>query len=255
MTTKRLPDAVLFDWDGTLVDTMSMIYRANVIALRPYGISMSREWFRERYTPDWRQSYRELRIPEDVWDEMARRWSDEMVKMRPRAMPWARTALRRLRTHGIRVGLVTASTRAVVEPSIARLNLAGVFETAFYSDDVARSKPHPEALLRALDELGVAPAATTYVGDTPVDLEMTRAAGASFVAVGTTTPASVFLAAGVDRVWSDVGSWADDLLGGSRSGSGHGVTCHGVTGDGSGRPDNRSDRHGLEGAVTGRIGG
>ena len=75
-------------------------------------------------------------------------------------MPWARTALRRLRSHGIRVGLVTASTRAVVEPSIARLNLTGVFETAFYSDDVARSKPHPEALLRALDELGVAPAAT-----------------------------------------------------------------------------------------------
>jgi phosphoglycolate phosphatase len=113
---------------------------------------------------------------------------------------------------------VTASTRAVVEPSIARLNLAGVFETALYSDDVARSKPHPEALLRALDELGVAPAATIYVGDTPVDLEMTRAAGATFVAVGTTTPESVFLAAGVDRVWSGVGAWTDDLLAGVPAG-------------------------------------
>jgi HAD superfamily hydrolase (TIGR01509 family) len=219
VTTTRLPDAVLFDWDGTLVDTMSMIYRANVVALRSYGISMSREWFRERYTPDWRQSYRDLGIPENLWDEMAGRWTDEMVKMRPRAMPWARTALRRLRSHGIRVGLVTASTRAVVEPSIARLNLNGVFETAFYSDDVARSKPHPEALLRALDELGVAPEATTYVGDTPVDLEMTLAAGASFVAVGTTTPPAVFRAAGVDRVWSGVGAWVDDLLGGPRAGS------------------------------------
>jgi HAD superfamily hydrolase (TIGR01509 family) len=213
VTTVRLPDAVLFDWDGTLVDTMSMIYRANVIALRSYGISMSREWFRERYTPDWRQSYRELGIPEHLWGEMAGRWTDEMVKMRPRALPWARSALRRLRSRGIRVGLVTASTRAVVEPSIARLNLAGVFETAFYSDDVARSKPHPEALLRAMDELGVAPAATIYVGDTPVDLEMTRAAGASFAAVGTTTPEEVFRAAGVDRVWSGVGAWTDDLLG------------------------------------------
>ncbi len=224
MTPERLPDAVLFDWDGTLVDTMSMIYRANVVALRSYGISMSREWFRERYTPDWRQSYRELGIPEHAWEEMAARWSAEMLRMRPRAMPRARAALRRLRAQGIRVGLVTASTRAVVEPSIARLNLAGVFETAFYSDDVARSKPHPEALLRALEELGVAPAATTYVGDTPVDLEMTRAAGATFVAVGTTTPESVFLAAGVDRVWSGVGAWADHLLGGPRSGSAGGVT-------------------------------
>ena len=220
MTTSRLPGAVLFDWDGTLVDTMSMIYRANVVALRSYGITMSREWFRERYTPDWRQSYRELGIPPELWDEMAGRWTDEMVRMRPRALPWARPALRRLRSHGIRVGLVTASTRAVVEPSIARLNLTGVFETAFYSDDVARSKPHPEALLLAMEELGVTARDTTYVGDTPVDLEMTRAAGASFVAVGTTTPASVFRAAGVDRVWSGVGAWADDLLGSLGTGLG-----------------------------------
>jgi HAD superfamily hydrolase (TIGR01509 family) len=189
-----------------------------VIALRSYGISMSREWFHERYTPDWRQSYRELGIPEHLWAEMAGRWADEMAGMRPRAMPWARGALRRLRSHGVRVGLVTASTRAVVEPSIARLNLAGVFETAFYSDDVAQSKPHPEALLRALDELEVRPSETVYVGDTPVDLAMTLAAGASFVAVGTTTPEEVFRAAGVERVWSGVGEWADDLLGSGRSG-------------------------------------
>lgn len=220
MTKPRLPDAVLFDWDGTLVDTMSMIYRANVAALHAYGIEMSREWFRERYTPDWRRSYQELGIPEHRWDEMAARWAAEMSRMRPRALPWARGALRRLRSHGIRVGLVTASTRGVVEPSIARLNMAGVFEVALYSDDVVRSKPHPEALLRALSELGVAPAATIYVGDTPVDLEMTLAAGASFVAVGATTPEAVFLAAGVERVWSGVGAWTDDLLGlgaGSRS--------------------------------------
>ncbi len=213
MTRPPLPEAVLFDWDGTLVDTMSMIYRANVAALRGYGIEMSREWFREHYTPDWRRSYLELGIPERLWDEMAGRWAAEMSRMRPRALPWARGALRRLRARGIRVGLVTASTRGVVEPSIARLNLGGVFEAALYSDDVARSKPHPEALLRALEELGVAPSATVYVGDTPVDLEMTLAAGASFVAVGTTTPEAVFRAAGVDRVWSGVGAWTDALLG------------------------------------------
>jgi phosphoglycolate phosphatase-like HAD superfamily hydrolase len=104
-----------------------------------------------------------------------------------------------------------------VEPNIARLNLSGVFEVALYSDDVAQSKPHPEALLRALGEMGVRPSRTVYVGDTPVDLEMTRAAGASFVAVGTTTPEEVFRAAGVDRVWGGVGEWTDALLGPSQS--------------------------------------
>lgn len=213
MPPRRLPAAAVFDWDGTIVDTMAMIYRANVASLRHYGLTMSREWFREQYTPDWRRGYQELGIPEHLWDEMAGRWAAEMSRMRPRALPWARGALRDLRRHGVRVGLVTASTRGVVEPNLQRLNLAGVFETSWYSDDVARSKPHPEALLLALDELGVAARDTVYVGDTLVDMEMAHAAGASFVAVGTTLSRDQFRAAGVDDVWPGVGDWTDDLLG------------------------------------------
>jgi HAD superfamily hydrolase (TIGR01509 family) len=208
-----LPAAVLFDWDGTLVDTIPMIYRANVVALREFGITMSREWYRERYTPDWRRSYRELGIPEEQWDDVAARWAREMRAGRPRALPHARPAIRRLRAHGIRLGLVTASTRTVVEHNLERLNLDGTFEAIRYADDVERSKPHPDALLEALDELGVAAGDAIYVGDTTVDLDMAEAAGTPFVAVGTTTTTPVFRAAGVDRVWPGVGAWVDDLLG------------------------------------------
>ena len=210
---RLLPAAAVFDWDGTIVDTLSMIYRANVVALAPLGITMSRTWFRTGYTPDWRRSYRELGVPEDRWDEVSALWAEQMATMRPRAMPWARGALRRLRRRGIRVGLVTASTRGVVAPNLVRLNLAGAFEVAVYADEVRNGKPHPEGLIRALDELGVAPADTVYVGDTTIDLEMARAAGARFAAVGTTTSVEAFRAAGVDRVWPGVGAWADDLLG------------------------------------------
>ncbi len=213
---RPLPAAAVFDWDGTIVDTLSMIYRANVVALAPLGITMTRAWFRTGYTPDWRRSYRELGVPEERWDEVSARWAAEMTAMRPRAMPWARSALRRLRRHGIRTGLVTASTRAVVVPNLERLNLADTFEVAVYADEVTDGKPHPEGLLRALVELGVAPADTVYVGDTTVDLEMARAAGSGFAAVGTTTSAEDFRAAGVVRVWPGVGAWADDLLGGRR---------------------------------------
>jgi phosphoglycolate phosphatase-like HAD superfamily hydrolase len=120
----------------------------------------------------------------------------------------------------------------VVEPNLERLNLAGVFETAWYSDDVARSKPDPEALLLALDDLGVAAADTVYVGDTLVDMEMAHAAGASFAAVGTTMSPEAFRAAGVDRVWPGVGDWADDLLGRSRrhAGVGQGARRSGPSG-------------------------
>ena len=218
MTTARtLPAAALFDWDGTIVDTLELIYRANVVVLGELGITMSREWFRERYTPDWRSSYRELGIPEHLWDATAVRWSEEMRSARPRALPWARGALRRLQRRGVRLGLVTASTRNVVEPNLRRLNLEDLFETAWFADDVANGKPHPEALLRALGDLGVEPADSVYVGDTPVDLEMAAAAGAPFVAIGGTTAEGAFLAAGADRVWSGVGAWTDDLLGVDRA--------------------------------------
>lgn len=212
-TGTPLPEAAVFDWDGTLVDTLAMIYRANVAALGAHGITMSRAWFREQYTPDWQSSYRALGVPEHLWGATSERWALEMRRMRPRAMPWARGALRRLRHNGVRLGLVTASTRGVVEPNLERLNLAGVFETAWYADDVERGKPHPEGLLRAMHDLGVSPARTVYVGDTTVDLEMAIAAGASFAAVGTTTSEAAFRSAGVERVWTGVGAWADSLLG------------------------------------------
>jgi HAD superfamily hydrolase (TIGR01509 family) len=210
---RQLPDAAVFDWDGTLVDTLAMIYRANVVALGSLGITITREWFAERYTPDWRNSYRELGVPEHLWGHTSGLWAAEMGRMRPRAMPWARGALRRLRGRGVRVGLVTASTRAVVEPNLLRLHMDGVFETAFYADDVERGKPHPDALLLALAELGVAPDLAVYVGDTTVDLEMATAAGARFAAVGGTTSEAAFRAAGVHRVWAGVGEWAAALLG------------------------------------------
>ena len=213
MPARPLPAAAVFDWDGTLVDTMAMIYRANVASLAPYGISMSRQWFRDNYTPDWRRGYRDLGVPEPLWVEMSDRWSVEMAKMRPKAMPWARAALRDLRRSGVRLGLVTASTRAVVEPNLTRLNLEGVFETIWYADDVTRSKPDPEAMLNAIDDLGIDPADMVYVGDTTVDLEMASAARVPFVAVGTTTTPAAFRDAGVDIVWPGVGDWADDLLG------------------------------------------
>ena len=95
-----LPAAAIFDWDGTIVDTLPLIYRANATVLGELGIVITREWFREQYTPDWRRGYHELGVPEHLWERTSGRWAEEMGRMRPRALPWARGALRLLRGHG-----------------------------------------------------------------------------------------------------------------------------------------------------------
>jgi HAD superfamily hydrolase (TIGR01509 family) len=209
----RLPLAVLFDWDGTLVDSLAAIYRANTRALATIGITMDWDWFRERYTPDWRRSYAELGVPEHLYDELADRWAREMQHARPRALPHARRGLWRLQRRGVRLGVVTASMRAVVEPGIERLNLGARFEVVVCSDDVPRTKPHPDGLHRALEILGLDAEDALYVGDTPTDLAMAAAAGTPFVAVGGTTDAAVFEELGVERVWPGVGEWVNELLG------------------------------------------
>jgi HAD superfamily hydrolase (TIGR01509 family) len=248
--TRPLPAAALFDWDGTLVDTIALIYRANVVVLREIGIVMTREWYREHYSPDWRKSYLDLGIPEHLWEAVGARWAEEMSAARPRALPWARPALRRLRASGVRLGLVTASTRSVVEPNLARLNLEDAFEVIRYADDVVRSKPHPDALLEALDELGVRATETVYVGDTTVDLAMASAAGAPFVAVGRTTPGPRFREAGVDHVWAGVGEWTDDLLGPRPAPGGPAAARR----SGPSRPAMRSVRQGVGRSRTPTIG-
>ncbi len=208
----QLPVAVLFDWDGTLVDSLAAIYRANTRALATIGITMDWDWFRERYTPDWRRSYAELGVPEHLYDELAARWALEMQHTRPRALPYARRGLRRLQRRGVRLGVVTASMRAVVEPGIERLNMSGLFEVVVCSDDVPRTKPHPDGLHHALGILGLSGEDALYVGDTPTDLAMAQAAGTPFVAIGGTTDAAAFEELGVERVWPGVGEWADELL-------------------------------------------
>jgi len=207
-----LPAAAVFDWDGTLADSLSAILRAERAVMRDLGLDLPVELLRTTYTPDWRAKYRSLGIPEERWPEAARNWSERMLTARPRAFPWARRALRLLRRRGVRLALVTASGRSIVEPNLVRFNLGGVFEDIVCADDVTHSKPHPEGLERVLVRMGVAPGDAVYVGDTVIDLAMARAAGVPFVPIGGTVPDPLFHAEEAIPVWPSVAAWAEDLL-------------------------------------------
>ena len=62
-------EAALFDWDGTLVDSLGPLYRANLAVMRSFGLPYDEATYRSTYQPDWRRMYDRLGIPADRLDE------------------------------------------------------------------------------------------------------------------------------------------------------------------------------------------
>src|SRR5262249_61103027 len=92
--------------------------------------------------------------------------------------------LPRLRAGGRRLGIVTAKRRHTVQLAFSRLpELEANFEVVITSDDTERHKPSPDPILAAVGRLGVTPADSAYVGDSPFDIRAAKAAGVYAVAV------------------------------------------------------------------------
>jgi HAD superfamily hydrolase (TIGR01509 family) len=210
-------DAVVFDWDGTLVDTLGALYRANVAVFGEFGIEFDETLYRRHYAPDWRLMYQRLGIPAERLDEANERWLEHYGGGEVRPFPGAREALRALRAAGSRLGLVTAGHREIVEPQLGATGLGAFLEMAVFGDDLPVHKPDPAPLQRALEALGVAdrPQAAVYVGDAPDDMRMARAVGARAVGIASILgdPAEL-RAAGAEEIAVSVATWVASRHGG-----------------------------------------
>ena len=176
LSRSRELQAVLFDWDGTLVDTAEANYRCYLKLFGSYGITFDRDAFRRTYSPNWYLTYSALGLPEERWGEADGRWLDHYCREEVALIPGAREAVSRVRAAGLRAGVVTSGDRVRVGRELAALDMARLFEVVVCSEDIVHRKPHPEALLLALDRLAIAPAQAAYVGDSPEDVQMARAA-------------------------------------------------------------------------------
>jgi HAD superfamily hydrolase (TIGR01509 family) len=174
---------VLFDWDGTLVDSAAASLRSYVTLFAGFGIAYGPEEFERTYSPDWHRTYAALGLPPERWDEADERWLRIYADERNALLPGAAEALLRLRDAGLAQGLVTSGSRPRVERDIARLEVAPFFDVVICGGDTTFRKPHPEPLQVALERLQVAPAEAAYVGDSPEDIEMAQAAGVHAIGI------------------------------------------------------------------------
>ncbi len=180
---RRFPArAVLFDWDGTLLNSYAADTRAYLAMFRALGIEWSERELKRYYSPNWYRVYRAARLPRSEWQKADRLWTQAYAKESPELMPGARGVLRRLEKEFL-LGLVTSGNRRRVRRQLREFGLAAQFSACICSEDAPKKKPHPAPLEMAMERLHAEPEECVYVGDTPEDIEMARRAGVRPVGV------------------------------------------------------------------------
>lgn len=181
-TDKSKIEAVLFDWDGTLLNSYAADTAAYLAMFRAMRIPWGIEDLERHYSPDWYAIYRAARLPQEHWKRADRIWRLHYSKQRPELLPDARETLARLAAR-FRLGLVTSGSRSRVRRQLSKLELMRTFRARVYGESAVERKPHPAPLLWALQTMRVEPSAAIYVGDAPEDIMMARRAGVRAIAV------------------------------------------------------------------------
>ena len=187
----RRLEAVLFDLDGTLADTLPDLAGALDSVARETGAGTVDE---ARLRPLVSRGTREMlasvfarESDRARVDHARRRFLEryrEGVAVRTRLFPGMDAVLDTIERRGARWGVVTNKHAWLTEPLLEALDLRRRAACVVSGDSAAHPKPHPAPLLLACERLSVAPAAAAYVGDSRSDVESGRAAGMATLSAG-----------------------------------------------------------------------
>jgi len=180
----RFP-VVLFDLDGTVIDSGGMILASMRHATREVlGREIGDDELMGAVGGPGLEAQMRALDPERV-DELVTvyRAHNEPLHETLECCAGMEALIARLHAEGRRLGVVTAKRRVTVELAFDRVPVGHFFDTVVGGDETERHKPDPEPLLLAAERLGADPATTAYVGDSPFDIRAAKAAGMHSIAV------------------------------------------------------------------------
>lgn len=174
-------DTVLFDLDGTLIDSIELIRASFAHALAVHGRApvSHAEWLAGMGTPLAVQFAPFCRSPAEV-DALIATYREHNLAhhdQRVVAFPGALAAVRALARRGMTLGVVTSKRSDSARRGIRLCGFDGLFQVVVASDDVHDHKPDPAPVVLALERLGARARTAVFVGDSPHDLAAGRAAG------------------------------------------------------------------------------
>jgi pyrophosphatase PpaX len=172
---------VLFDLDGTLIDSLRLILDSYHHTLAQHGLPARTddEWLRGVGTPltvqlaEWRDDLGTIEAMIATYREYNLTHHDRMVAVYPGVLE----AVRDIKAAGLQTGLVTSKNRQGAIRGLELVGLAALMDVLVCADEVTNPKPHPEPVEKAVALLGAVPATTVYVGDSIHDMNSGRAAG------------------------------------------------------------------------------
>ena len=182
--------ALIFDFDGTILDTESSEFQAWQEVYRQCGLELSLDY--------WLPFIGNNSIPFDPADNLEKllgkpldkkgleRWVEarkQTLNQSLQPLPGVLDYLEAAQAMGLKLGVASSSRRAWVEGHLERLGLLGHFQVIRTKEDVALTKPDPALFLRAAEGLGVSPAQTIVLEDSLNGVRAAKSAGAFTVAI------------------------------------------------------------------------
>ena len=175
------PQIILFDLDGTLIDSVRLILDSYHHTMRSHGLPphTDEHWLRGLGTPltvqfsDWSNDPATLQALVTTYREYNLEHHDRMVTVYPGVVD----AVTAIRAAGVRTGLVTSKNRNGALRGLGLAGMGRMMDVLVCADEVTNPKPHPEPVEKAVRILGGDVRETVYVGDSIHDMQSGRAAG------------------------------------------------------------------------------
>ena len=177
---------MVFDFDGTLVDSEACIRRSLTRALEERGVrtAIRKDWIGLPLETIVRSACGE--VDAAVVDEVVARYREHYATLDPELttpFPGIIDAVQALVGAGVRLAIATNKHSSPARATLDRFGLTSLFDPIAGGESVERAKPHPDLMHRVLDVTGAAPSETLMIGDAIVDLQMAAAAGVDSCAV------------------------------------------------------------------------
>lgn len=185
---------ILFDLDGTLLNTNELIIQSFMHTFNQYGLDFTREQIVEFNGPPLVETFE--KIDPDQAQEMIKVYRDfnhAEHETYVTAFPGVMETLEKLQALDVKVGIVTTKLRYAVNLGMNITGLDQYFDTVITLEDVTHAKPHPEPVLKAMEELGGIAETTLMIGDNAQDIEAGQHAGVQTAGVAWSQRGAAYL--------------------------------------------------------------